>query len=570
MRAERGLGLGVATAASLLALNSALAQPMTNSEKIDRLQRQTELLEQQIKALKAEIAQTRKKTERVESVQAAQAAAPAPQDARAADAPRDPKSPPMMKAPALADKIKITLGGFISADTVWRQHNMVNDVGTQFLATPFPFSPLFGEHEFHASARQSRISVLVEGNIDPSQKLAGYFETDFLGVGGGPPAASNYNQTNSWPPRLRQMYVNYDNNSWGFHLLAGQAWSLVTQTRMGITPRQENLPVNIDSPAVNFVGFNWTRQWQIRAVQEFGSGVALGVSIENPAALVLASTATAPAGTGGAFVSGDLVNGVVVNFANTGAGGFLNGVTVTTDQIPDIIVKAAFDPGWGHYEIFGVGRFFTDHTLTCFPVPCVAGSTAMTGTPRTHTKFGGGIGGSVLLPLIPQYLEFTGNIMYGRGISRYASGQHADATIAPDGSLTPLVALTAMVGLVAHPTEALDIFAYAGMEQVWASFFNVGDTLFGYGNPGFSNAGCTTVTPFSFAGATPTNCIANNRRVMEFAVGFWHDIYRGNVGRLRVGAQYEYLRREAFAGIGGAPAADNNIIMTSLRYFLPN
>jgi hypothetical protein len=33
---------------------------------------------------------------------------------------------------------------------------------------------------------------------------------------------------------------------------------------------------------------------------------------------------------------------------------------------PDIIEKAAFDPGWGHYEIFGVQRFFTDNTLTCF------------------------------------------------------------------------------------------------------------------------------------------------------------------------------------------------------------
>jgi hypothetical protein len=566
MRVLRGLGLGSATAASLLALNSALAQPISDSEKIDRLQRQTELLEQQIKALKAEIAQTRKKTERVESAQAAQAAHTA-QVAHAAETlPRDPKSP-AVKAPSLMEKIKITPGGFISADTVWRQHNMVNDVGTNFLATPFPFSPLFGEHEFHASARQSRISVLVEGSIDPLQKLAGYFEVDFLGVGGGPPAASNYNQTNSWPPRLRQMYGSYDNNGWGFHLLAGQAWSLVTQTRTGITPRQENLPINIDSPAVNFVGFNWTRQWQIRAVQEFGSGIALGVSIENPAALVLASTATALDGTGGAFVSGNIVNGAVVNFANTGAGGFLNGVTVTTDQIPDIAVKAAFDPGWGHYEVFGLGRFFTDHTLTCVPGPCVAGSTAMTGNTRTHTKFGGGIGGSVLLPLIPQYLEFTGNIMYGRGVSRYASGQHADATIAADGSLTPLVALTAMVGLIAHPWEGLDIFAYAGMEQVSASFFDVGNTLFGFGNPGFSNAGCTIVTPASFAGVTPANCIANNRRVIELAIGFWRDLYKGDLGRLRVGAQYEFLRREAFEGIGGAPATDNNIFLTSLRYY---
>jgi hypothetical protein len=91
--------------------------------------------------------------------------------------------------------VKVTLGGFIAAESVWRQHNMVNDIGTAFATTPYPFSPLYNEHEFHGTARQSRISLLVEGNIDPYQKLSGYYESDFLGVG----QTSNYNQSNSWP-----------------------------------------------------------------------------------------------------------------------------------------------------------------------------------------------------------------------------------------------------------------------------------------------------------------------------------------------------------------------------------
>jgi hypothetical protein len=33
------------------------------------------------------------------------------------------------------------------------------------------------------------------------------------------------------------------------------------------------------------------------------------------------------------------------------------------------------------------------------------------------------------------------------------------------------------------------------------------------------------------------------------------------------GAQYEYIMREAFAGIGGEPSTDDNIVLTSLRYF---
>jgi hypothetical protein len=31
-----------------------------------------------------------------------------------------------------------------------------------------------------------------------------------------------------------------------------------------------------------------------------------------------------------------------------------------------------------------------------------------------------------------------------------------------------------MVGLIGHPWEGLDVYAYAGMERADASFFNVG------------------------------------------------------------------------------------------------
>lgn len=330
----------------------------------------------------------------------------------------------------------------MTTDTVWRQRNMVNDMATNFGAIPFPFSPLYNEHEFHGSARESRLSLFIDGNIDAWQKVAGYFETDFLGVGGSNAAGaaeSNYNQTNGWLPRLRQAYLTYDNSSWGFHFLAGQAWSLLTQNQVGVTPRKENIPTTIDANYV--VGWNYTRQWQIRAVQEFGPGVSLGVSVENPAAIVGAGTATAPTGAGGAFASGGIVNGNEVNFANIGSGGFLNCVTVTTDQIPDIVEKVAFDPGWGHYEIVCLQWFFTDNTLSCVPGLCVAGSTAMTGSPTTKTTFGAGVGGSVLLPPIPQYLEFIGNMLHGRGVGRYAPGQLPDVTIDSDGSLTPLVGL---------------------------------------------------------------------------------------------------------------------------------
>jgi hypothetical protein len=542
--------------ASLLVPATAGAQ--SASEKIERLERQTELLQRQLKELQAELAQTRRKTERVEAKVEAAPARPAAPSAGTVFT----KGPP---APPPPERVKVTLGGFIAAESVWRQHNMVNDIGTAFATTPYPFSPLYNEHEFHGTARQSRISLLVEGNIDPYQKLSGYYESDFLGVG----QTSNYNQSNSWAPRLRHAYFTYDNTGWGgwgFHILAGQTWSLATQNQVDMTPRKENIPLTIDANYV--VGFNYIRQWQIRGVVDIAPGISLGASAENPAAIVGASTATAPLGLGGAFASGGIVNGQVVNFVNTGAGGdFLQGVNVTTDQAPDIIEKAAFDPGWGHYEIYGLQRFFSDNTLRCAVGACVAGSTTMVGTADNKTTFGAGVGGSVLLPLIPKYLEFTANGLYGRGVGRYGAGQLPDVTIAADGSLSLVTGWSAMVGLIGHPWEGLDLYVYAGQEEVAANFFNIGTTLFGLGNPGFSNATCFTTTPFSFAGGTPTDCIANNKRLSEITAGFWQSVYKGDLGRVTVGTQYEYIKRKSFAGIGGDVSTDNNVVMTSLRYY---
>jgi hypothetical protein len=107
------------------------------------------------------------------------------------------------------------------------------------------------------------------------------------------------------------------------------------------------------------------------------------------------------------------------------------------------------------------------------------------------------------------------------------------------------------------------MFAYAGIEQAEANFF---DAL-GYGNPAFDNSGCTITTAASFATNTSATCVANNRRITDIKVGFWQDLYKGSLGRFVAGLEYEYLKRESFDGIGGAPSTDNNIFLTSIRYY---
>jgi hypothetical protein len=41
---------------------------------------------------------------------------------------------------------------------------------------------------------------------------------------------------------------------------------------------------------------------------------------------------------------------------------------------------------------------------------------------------------------------------------------------------------------------------------------------------------------------------------------------RGSYGTVKAGVQYSYNQRFAFAGVGGAPKTDDNIVMTQIRY----
>jgi hypothetical protein len=393
-------------------------------------------------------------------------------------------------------------------------------------------------------------------------------ETDFYGVG----ATSNYNQSNSWAPRIRQGYLTYDDANYGFHFLAGQAWSLLTQNTTGIQPRKENIPLTIEHNYV--VGFEFDRNYQARFVQDFGPMLTAGVSVEAPAQLVFT-------GTGG-IGNGVFFNGLEVNIANAG-GGFLgsSGIanTFTTDAAPDIIEKVAFDPGWAHFEVFGVQRFFTDSVFACnFPTPAGGCGAGVSGSVTEKTRTGAGIGGSFLWPIFPSFLDLSGMAMTGKSIGRYNAGALSDVIVSPDGSLTPIKEVSAMGGVVLHPWTGLDIYAYGGFEQESANFFTVQNGAFaGLGNPNLTNAGCNIVTSNSFGGGA-SNCAGNTKTLTDVTVGFWQNMYNGDVGRFTFGLQWQMLGRKLFDGNALVPAANgpgptvspsstDNIIMTSVRWY---
>jgi hypothetical protein len=542
----------------------------------DRLQRQIDAMQQQLIELKKQLKETKQTVQHVESTIPKGTPPGTPPGAPPGYA--NGTGPMPTKAPWPAPGVKVTFGGFLAAETAWRQRSEVATGASDlpFSQLPFSNSPLYRQNEWRATAAQSRFSVLATGDIDPVQHLQGYYEMDFLGAG----VTANSRESNSYNLRIRQAFVAYDNDDWHFHFMAGQGWSLLTQDRVGITPRMENIPLTIDAQYV--VGFNWARQEQARFVYDWNRVAWFGLSLESPQVNFASNSigivggpvqgATAQGVTSATNVGGSPVPpGLAINDLNVcNASGLLNSTTACSNDIaPDIVEKFALDPGWGHYELVGLQRWFGDRVF-------------VTGVPSAASNkvtMGWGVGGSVLVPVWPKLVDFQGSVLYGEGLGRYGSSQLADVTIGPDGSLQPLTTTQVLLGLVTHPAPGLDIYAYAGGEQVDANTWLIRGTPGGYGNALFVNNGCLTENQVGgpdnlndpIAG---TSCTANVHRTEEVTVGFWQNLYKGDMGRLTFGMQYEYVKLEAFSGLStgaGTPNQGlnpyNQVVMTSIRYY---
>ena len=85
--------------------------------------------------------------------------------------------------------ITITPGGFVAAEFVRRSRALASEA-TPFNSLTMPGASQSTVSEFFGSGRQSRLSMLAQGQLK-NTKLTGYYEADFLGVG----VTSNNNQT---------------------------------------------------------------------------------------------------------------------------------------------------------------------------------------------------------------------------------------------------------------------------------------------------------------------------------------------------------------------------------------
>ena len=464
-------------------------------------------------------------------------------------------------APTL-DKLKyknvsLTLGGFAEAAGIYRSKTLQSDISSPFAKIPFENSPLSKINELRGTARQSRISFLAQGDINVATHAGFYGEFDFQGAA----QTANSNESNSYNPRIRNLYGAMDWDVWGLHLLAGQNWSLVTMNGKGITQRNEVIPPSIDAQYVP--GFAWARQPQLRLTKDFADKQFwLALSIENPQ-----STFTGTSGSQlpvGVSVADLATGNATINPPPTVVAGFSGFNSINTssfNKAPDWIVKAAWEPYIGvarplHIEAFGIYRSFYDQvTVTA------ANTQGLTPGISEQTESGGGWGAGITYTAVPKILDLQASILSGKGIGRYGAAQLSDATLNIDGKVAPISETMYLLGATWHVTPELDLYLFGGDEREDSRISTLGTSNFGFGNLNntvFTAAGCTTV------GGT---CSPTVREVGQVTVGLWDKPYTGSFGQIRVGLQYSHTNLYGFSGGGYTPKTSDDMIFTSFRYY---
>ena len=505
-----------------------------------------------------------------------------------------------MQSPVISIHFKgitITPGGFVAAEFVRRSRALGADVTTPFNALTMPGAAQNNLSEFFGSARQSRPTVYIDGRLK-NVEFSSYLSADFLSSGD----TSTATQTNSYTLRLRQAWgqAKWDN---GFSILGGQMWSLVTENKVGIAPSDDlgrtndARPMTID-PGYN-VGFSFARQYGVRVTKAFGTKVAVAASVENAQATLTTH------GNINNFVLGEPGATNTYNDAVTGcttssytATGATSPTFYTTcsptgsysfNPSPDVVAKIAFDPGFGHYEVFGLYDRFRDRVYPCANFvlgttgPCPSGTgTGPSGLGAYNSaKNGGGIGVNLRWNFDNKHIVFGLHGLGGSGIGRYGAGQLSDLAIHANGTPDLIKDFQGLTSLEWHGKK-LDVYLYTGAEYASRTndFDAATNAYVGYGSTHFNNSGCYTETapstafPSGFNPGSLGKCTADTRALIEGTAGFWYRFYNGPRGRFQFGTQYSYVTRQTWSGVAatgtnGAPEGLDGMVFTSLRYYLP-
>ena len=207
---------------------------------------------------------------------------------------------------AEAKKHSFKLGGYVKTDVISSNYGDGSVAGSSagrdfYIPGTVPVGTgVDGESYLDLMAKESRVNLRTEHNLDNGAKMTTFVEMDFLLSGQG-----NERVSNSYSPRLRHAFFTYNN------LLVGQTW--MTFFNVGA------LPENLDfvGPAESTI---FGRQTMIR----YTSG-PWQFAVENP------ETTVTPYGGGGRIVADD-------------------------SHVPDFVARYNMNRDWGNFTVAGIYR----------------------------------------------------------------------------------------------------------------------------------------------------------------------------------------------------------------------
>jgi hypothetical protein len=267
----------------------------------------------------------------------------------------------------------VRLGGYAKLDAIYDTGAIGYPDAFVTSAIPIP-RPHDDAGNFTMQARQTRLSMEIRRPTIFDESLRFYFETDLFGGGAG-----NYGL------RLRQAYGQLGNTYAGF------GWSAFADL--------DSLPDTLDFEGPP--GAIAPRQAGIHQFFRLGENSSLTIAAEQPSSEVSLYQPVSP--------------DVIVNTPHG------------TQHMPDLVLAARTEGGWGHLQFGGVLRQlgYTDYE-------------------QSDRVIGGGaqLSGSFKIgPSDPFSDMLMFGAAWGKGIARYLAdtgGLNLDAVVGPDGKLHPL------------------------------------------------------------------------------------------------------------------------------------
>jgi hypothetical protein len=418
----------------------------------------------------------------------------------------------------------LLIGGFMDATAVMRSTNPGTGIGSSFGSIPFTTTPTGAPNptgnlsETRFSAQNSRLTLQATSKVG-SANLKGYLEADFLGN-----TSTNIDVTsNSNGLRMRLYWAQFTTGK--FEFLGGQAWSLMTPNRVGLSPMPGDIFYTqvVDTNYQN--GLIWGRTTGFRFIAHASETITTGVALENPEQYV-----------GGAVV---LPLAFPAGEVNTGTSA-LAASSPVPNVYPDIIGKIAFDPKTGSTHQHIDAAFMIRGYKTFNP-----------GTSATATETG--TGGSVNVVLEPlKDVRVVATNFFSSGGGRYiANANIPDFIVNADQTISLVKSWSGIYGAEATVKKSL-LYAYYSVVRATE---NVGVDANGKTPIGFGITGSQSA----------------NEKINETTVGITQTLFRDpKVGGMQLMVQYSNVQRTPFSVPAGTPSdARMNMVYVNVRYLLP-